>query len=107
MSTITDQTTILNSIHFAGYTGQASSSWGEQDVTDFLVANDSIPFTSVADLNTTIHITTGFNYYYKMQGYNTSTQRYEVWHSMGAPLFDPPSGHSLENITLVASWIDR
>lgn len=107
MSLITDQTGVLSLIHFVGYTAQSSGSQGIQEIDGTL----SNPFqSSVAisvDVDTTENLTVGFNTYYKLHGFNPITQSYEVWHSMDAPLLDPPSGNALENITILFSWVDR
>lgn len=78
-----------------------------QDFSNLLLSWNKLPFPSVAALNTTNKISTGFNTYYKMEGFNTNTNNYENWHSMGTPLLIPPSGNSLINISVVTSWIDR
>ena len=102
--------TILNvssNIGFGGYTGQNAGSAGLNDYSSTITSNLTTSFIGLGEINSTVPVTTGFNTYYKMQGFNTSTQQYEVWHSMGTPLYDPPSGNALSNISVVSSWIDR
>jgi len=107
MALITDQLSLLNFVYTGNYTGQSTNSLGTADLTTTLVNLIKIPFTQDTEVNTTVNVTTGYNVYYKMQGYNPITQKYEDWHSMDAPLMDPPSGHTLENISIVGTWIDR
>lgn len=42
--------------------------------------------------------------YYKMRGYYTIGGVYETYVVTGSPNLTPPSGHSLTNIAVVASW---
>lgn len=95
-------TDILHSVRYAGiYAG----SQGMSEANGIASSNVSV-INNVA-LDTTINITPGFNTYYKMQGFNSTTQQYEIWHCMGEPLVDPPSGNVLENISIISSWQDR
>lgn len=107
MALVLDRSNIFNFIQFAGYTAQSTNSFGTADLEGLLTGLVSIPFTKDTELSTTVPVTTGFNIYYKMQGFNPITQEYEDWHSMDTPLLNPPSGHALENIGIVGSWIDR
>jgi len=103
MSTITDQSTIFSLTHLAGYTGQNSGSFGTQDFTGLT----NLPFILSDGINSIAKVTTGFNTYYKVQGYNPIIQQYENWHSMGTPLLTPPSGNPLVNISIISTWTDR
>jgi hypothetical protein len=105
MAIAQDQSTVFSFIHFASYTGQSSGSFGSNDLTSALL--NQIPTTKDGELNSTVNITFGFNTYYKMQGWNPITQRYEDWHSMGTPQLIPPSGHTLQNIGIIGTWTDR
>lgn len=93
-------------VHVVGYSGIYAGSQGASDSSGALVSTNTSVINSVP-LDTTANITSGFNVYYKMQGFNPLTQQYEDWHSMGAPLVDPPSGNALENIGIIGTWIDR
>lgn len=57
--------------------------------------------------NTTVNLTTGFNVYFKIQGYNPATGLYEVWHCRNVPQLLPPSGDPLINISIISTWTDR
>lgn len=103
MATITDRSTIFSLTYLAGYTGQTSGSSGTQDYA----SATNLSFILLDGLNSIAKITTGFNTYYKMQGYNTSTLQYENWHSMGTPLMVPPSGNTLVDVSVIATWTDR
>jgi hypothetical protein len=106
MSTITDDTvvsTISGSIHLESYSDQWAGSQGYSDLTPS-------PFVGTIHLGypaSTAPLTTGFNTYYKLQGYNASTGQYEVWHCMNTVVFTPPSGHPLINVSVVSTWTDR
>lgn len=65
------------------------------------------PIQSFVDINSTVNKNTLFNTYYKIQGYNPITFQYEVWHGMGTPNYNPPSGNSLIDIELIATWQDK
>lgn len=110
MPLITVHSSIFNIVvQTSGYTAQVSNSFGNVDLDLLSVTNESSISESVsgAAFNSITKITTGFNTYYKMQGFNTSTQQYENWHSMGTPLLSPPSGNVLTNISVVHTWQDR
>lgn len=98
---------ITGFILFTGYTGQSSSSQGSQDATSSFSGGNLLSSIKLTELDTTVNVSSGYNIYYKMQGYNPLTQKYEDWHSMGAPLLSPPSGHMLQNISIISSWEDR
>lgn len=108
MSTITDDNTLFNLVSTAQL-GKYSGSQGNQDFagsffTPSVVYSSTAqvtPYLSIAKLN---H---GFNTYFKMQGFNTATGKYEVWFSTGQPLLLPPSGNPLSNIEIILTWIDR
>ena len=42
--------------------------------------------------------------YYKMRGFYTIGGVYETWIVIGTPSLIPPSGHTLTNTVIVASW---
>jgi hypothetical protein len=96
----------LNFVHIVGYSGVYSGSQGSFDSNSTLTGVN-VSFINDVALDTTVNISSGYNLYFKMQGYNPITQEYEDWHSMREPLMSPPSGNALENISVVGSWIDR
>lgn len=104
MATITE-ITLVDFLHAVGYSGIYSGSQGLSQATGLAQTNVSV-INSVA-LDTTINVSSGFNTYYKMQGWNPILQAYETWHCMNEPLVDPPSGNTLENVSIVSSWKDR
>jgi hypothetical protein len=97
---------VANFVHIVGYSGIYSGSQGSFDTSGSLTGVNTSYINDVA-LDTTVNISSGYNIYYKIQGYNPLTEQYEDWHSMGTPLLDPPSGHALQNIGVIGSWIDR
>jgi hypothetical protein len=107
MATITDESNQFNTIQFIAWNSQYSASQGSQDFMGQFNTGVYDSTVVVVPFNTTILVTTTFNTYFKMQGFNTSTNSYEVWFSMGSPLLIPPSGHTLSNIEIVLTWIDR
>lgn len=136
MAPITDGYTIFALTHLAGYSGISSGTEGAQDLIGFFggpysSSIKSITYTGmpagseggqdlitffgeiyattirVARVNSTALLTTGFHTYYKMEGFNPTTNAYENWHSMDIPLMTPPSGNALTNIGVATSWIDR
>lgn len=107
MALILDQSTLFNFIQYAGYTAQSTSSFGTEDLSGLLNGLVNIPFTKNTEFDTTVPVTTGYNTYYKMQGWNPISKKYEDWHSMGTPLLEPPSGNALENIGIIGTWTDR
>lgn len=107
MALILDQSNIFNLTHLVGYTGQTSGSRNTSDLSSFFITTSVVPTPKIVQVDTTDNITTGFNTYYKMEGYNSATQQYENWHSMGTPLLSPPSGNALTNISIVYTWQDR
>lgn len=92
---------------FAGYEAKWAGTQGDIDLTSKLLSTGRIPFVQNAAVDTTVHITTTFNTYFKMQGYNPLTLQYEIWHSQGEPLMDPPSGNTLDEVSIIATWQDR
>lgn len=102
MSTITDDSTFFGFISNIQWLGQYAASAGTQEMT-------SAPSqtTTVVNYISYAKLTHGFNTYFKMQGFNNTTQRYEVWFSTGSPLLVPPSGNTLSNIEVVLTWTDR
>jgi hypothetical protein len=107
MAIITDQRTLFNTIGNIAWTGQYGGSQGSQDFMGSFITDTYNSTVQVVQFNPTTLVTRGFNTYFKMQGFNTSTNSYEIWFSMGSPLLIPPSGHTLSNIEIVLSWIDR
>ena len=107
MALVLDQSTLFGFIKFASYTGQSTNSFGSADIQISLAGALDIPSILDAELNSTVTITTGYNTYYKLQGWNPITQKYEYWHCMGTPLVNPPSGNALENVSIVSTWTDR
>jgi hypothetical protein len=103
MSTVTDQSNLFGLIQFSGYTATNAGTFGAVDMLSPL----SLSNIQISTFNSTALITTTFNTYYKMRGYNPITQQYEYWHCMGQPLLSSPNGHSLINITIIDSWEDR
>lgn len=102
MSIITDDSTFFGFISNIQWLGQYAASTGTQDIT-----NAPAQTTTVVDINSYAKLTHGFTTYYKMQGFNNNTQRYEVWFSTGTALLQPPSGNRLSNIEVVLTWTDR
>lgn len=109
MSTVTDESAFFNFISFLPWPGRTMASQGTQDFAPNFTTTTVVyaPVVSAVEIYSTNSLTHGFNTYYKMQGFNTATSRYEVWFSVGAPLLTPPSGHTLSNIEIVLTWIDR
>lgn len=103
MSTITDQSTLFNFVTPRAWLGQYGASTGTQDMTSTIPTRTA----TFVDFNSNAKLTHGFNTYFKMQGFNGLTQKYEVWFSTGAPSLTPPSGNALSNIQVVLTWIDR
>jgi hypothetical protein len=108
MSTITDDNSFFNLVQFKQLGGY-SASQGTQDVASFFSTSSATYVTTspVVDFSSNAKLTHGFNTYFKMQGFNTATNKYEVWFSTSKPLLIPPSGHTLSNIEIVLTWIDR
>lgn len=108
MAIVVDNPNLFGVVHFGGFTAQSASSSGVTDFGPQLYAVFPLPVPLHNPLdNITQNIRPGFNTYYKMQGYNPITQEYEFWHCQGTPLMNPPSGHTLENVSIVTSWKDR
>lgn len=108
MATITDESTIFGLTQLTKYTALNSGSQGSQDFIGVFVSSSAfVPMIQTVNYNVTVHLTTGFNTYFKMQGYNPLTGGYETWHCRGTPLLLPPSGHNLINVSVVGSWTDR
>lgn len=110
MSTITDDNTFFNLVQTLPWRGQNSASTGTQDLSPFFVVPGATiysPTVATGDQNSYAKLTHGFNTYFKMQGYNLNTKKYEVWYSNGAAQLTPPSGNALTNIQIVLTWIDR
>lgn len=104
---ITTDLGIFGNILFKNWLGEYSGSQGMQDYQANFISGTYKSSVSAVAFNPSTKVTTGFNTYFKLQGFNTSTNSYEVWFSMGAPLLIPPSGHLLSNIEIVLTWIDR
>lgn len=109
MALVTDQSTFFNFISFVPYKAQYSGSWGTQDFSESFASDTSTYVSTIqsSDFQSTDLVTTGFNTYYKLQGFNAATGRYEVWYSKERPLLTPPSGNILSNIEIVLIWVDR
>lgn len=103
MAIITDNSSFFNFVQGIDWTGQYSASLGTQDMQ----SNIAIQTVSTVGYISYAKLTHGFNTYFKMQGYNSNTQSYEVWFSTEKPLLIPPSGNNLSNIQVVLTWIDR
>lgn len=108
MATITDESTIFALTQLTKYSALNSGSQGSQDfIGSFVSSSTFVPMIQTVYYNVTVPLTTGFNTYFKMQGYNPATGTYETWHCRGTPLMLAPSGHNLLNISVVASWTER
>lgn len=107
MALITDQNLLFNFVQLEAWNGQYSGSQGTQDFDSAFFTTAYVPVVKTEDLNTTNLVTTGFNTYYKLQGFNTGTGEYEVWYSVSKPNLIPPSGALLSNIEVVSVWTDR
>ncbi len=108
MATITDESTVFLIAQLTKYAATNAGNQGSQDFTSsFIDVTGFVPMAELVAFNTTEPLTTGFNTYFKMQGYNPLTGTYETWHCRGTPLLLPPSGHNLVNISVVASWTER
>lgn len=109
MSTITDASTLFNLTQLIAWTGQYSGSTGTQDMAGFFTTSSAnyVQTAAVVDVNSDFKLTHGFTTYFKMQGYNLATQKYEVWYSIGAPQLTNPSGNALVSVSVVLTWTDR
>lgn len=111
MALVTDQNNLFNLIGFKDWKGQFSGSWGSQDFASSFATPESTYVPTIVPLpfntRTEPRLTHGFNTYFKMQGYNSSSSQYEVWFSRSTPLLIPPSGNALSNIEIILTWIDR
>ncbi len=109
MSTILDNPTLFLSSNsdaiFQTWYATYSGSQGYSTVLD--PAPTYAPEAQFLSANTTSNLTTGFNVYFKMQGYNPATGTFETWHCRNTPQILPPSGDQLINISIVSTWIDR
>ncbi len=107
MALISDQSNLFNTTQLLTWKGQYSGSQGTQDFSDIFTTIAYNPTVQLGTLNSTVLVTTGFNTYYKLQGYNSATGEYEVGYSVGRPNLIPPSSNLLSNIEIVLTWIDR
>lgn len=110
MATVLDESTFFNLQSFLPFKGQYDASQGTQDFgAGFITPTTSAynPTVAVVSFISYAPLTHGFHTYYKMQGFNVGSGQYEVWYSVEAPLLSPPSGHTLSNIQVVLTWIDR
>lgn len=107
MALISDQNNIFNLIQLIAWKGQYSGSQGTQDFNNAFSTVTYNPTVKSEFFNSTELVTTGFNTYYKLQGYNSTTNEYEVWYSVGRPNLIPPSTNLLSNIEVVLVWTDR
>lgn len=106
MATVTE-IPLLDFLHFVGYSGIYAGSQGVSDSATSALNPTNVSVINLVALDTTANVSNLFNKYYKMQGFNPSTQQYETWHCMNEPLLDPPSGNVLENVSIVSYWEDR
>lgn len=110
MAIVTDQNNLFNLVTMIRWNGTYSGSQGTQDFSSVFsneVYNPTIQSVQSTPFMSTDLVTTGFNQYYKMQGFNSATSKYEVWFSMGKPNYIPPSGNPLTGIEVVLAWVDR
>lgn len=108
MALITDLNNLFNLVQTMEWNGQYSGSQGTQDFnSSFEFQNEYVSPVQIVDTTSYAKLTHGFNTYYKLQGFNSTTGSYEVWFSRGEPLLIPPSGNLLSNIEIVLTWIDR
>jgi len=102
---------IYGFLTFLEWNGQYAANAGNDDFSSFFETPTQTygPSAQLVEYNSNLtgKLTHGFNTYFKMQGYNSSTQKHEVWFSTGKPLLTPPSGNTLSNIEVVLTWIDR
>lgn len=104
MPIVLDQNTLFLSNPFKGWCGTYSGSQGNLDPLTTATYQNTV---KLGGYDTTNPVTLGFSTYFKLQGYNTQTSQYEVWHSKDMPLLTPPSGNVLVNIEVIATWTDR
>ena len=103
MSVVADENTLFGQIHFEANPGLFSGSQGNADFAG--TTYSSVMHTSF--LNTTVKVSFGYNTYFKLQGFNPNTGQYEIWHCMNTPVFTPPSGDNLQNVSVISTWTDR
>jgi hypothetical protein len=102
MSIVLD-TGLFGQVHFEIQTGLSSGSQGYLD----MATSPYVNVIHLVPLNTWSQLKPGYNTYYKLQGYNAATGVYEFWHCMNTPILTPPSGDTLLNVSIVATWTDR
>lgn len=107
MAIATDQSNLFNFVQFIAWNGQYSGSHGVQNFDSTFSTITYNPTVKTEVFNSIELVTSGYNTYYKLQGYNTTTNEYEVWYSTGKPNLIPPSGNLLSNIEVVLAWVDR
>lgn len=103
MAIVIDESTIFGNVHLENNTGLWSGSQGSTDFATPIY----VPTSHVVQINTTANITPGLNTYFKLQGFNPVTGKYEIWHCMNIPVTTPPSGDTLQNVSIISTWIDR
>lgn len=103
---LVQEISVLDYLHLTSYYGTFAGSQGVTDTSSSLV-EANVSFINSVPVDTTANVKPTYNTYYRMQGYNPLTGKYEDWHSMNEPLMSPPSGHALLDVTIVTSWIDR
>lgn len=96
-----------NVIKFGDFTGQSTGSTSVDDLSVSLISLGSIPIEKIGRVNSTLKTTNTLNTYYKVEGFNVSTQRFETWHCQNQVLLTPPSGNALVNVSIIAVWQDR
>ena len=107
MAIITDFNTVFGTIQPIAWLGKYAGSQGSQDFNGQFIVAGYHSTIEVVDFSSNAKLTHGFNTYFKLQGFNTTTGKYEVWFSKERPLLIPPSGNSLSNIEVILTWIDR
>lgn len=109
MAIVTDQSSLFGFVTPLTWLGQYAASAGSQDFSSTFTSPGLAyePAAKLVEITSYAKLTHGFNTYFKMQGFNNATQRYEVWFSTGTPLLIPPSGNPLSQIEVVLTWTDR
>lgn len=105
MSTVIDQSTLFLDATFISWQAKYMGSQGLQAMME--PSPTYTPTATFLRMDSDTPLTTGFHTYFKIQGYNTTTRTYETWHCRDVPILLPPSGHNLQNVSVIATWIDR
>lgn len=94
---------------FTGCSGLYAFGAGTDVLSELFVDLSS---TVLDDMYRPVPNVSGTNYdnalitFYKMRGYYVAGAHYETYVVAGAPSTIPPSGHTLINVAVVATWID-